>query len=191
MNKIFAMLMILALCCGCAALKQAGEDYRSGVSAPLFDGEVSPKDEARGITDLLAPIPYVGSATPVLFPVLTTFFAWKRGRRLRKNLPYHPNPITGAWGKKIGLEWIVQGMANTISGIVEVGKDGSGLKRAWKVGVAIVVGIVTTALGSPEVNQFIMQNPQIVSAFVAISATFAGIEKELSKVQPVELEMPS
>lgn len=171
---------------GCAAAKQAGEDLKTGLTAPLEQGETAPKDSARSLTDIMSAIPYVNVAAPVALPVLTWFFAWKRGRRIRKGLPTSANPITGKFGQQAGLEALVQHVSDVVAGITEVGKDGSGLKRAWKVGVITLGGLLGTALALPSVQEFLVAHPDIIASITLISSTLAGFEKKLSQVLPVD-----
>ena len=189
MRKIALLLLCLSVLIGCGHIKQGIQDTKTGLSSPVEEGEKSPKDEAREITDILAPIPYVGTAVPVLIVPLTFFFAWRRGRRIRKNLPVNKNPITGSWGQKVGLEAIVQEASNVIAGLFEVGKEGSGLRRVWKVGLALLFGLGTTAAASPDAQRFILSHPDVIALIGALSAGFAGLEKKLSQVQPL-LESP-
>lgn len=179
MKREFLILFLVMLLCGCAAIKQGYQDYQTGSNTELSEGEKSPEQEAQGWAALFGP--YAGTALTVLTP----FFAWKRGRRIRKGLPVNENPATGFLGSKVGLEAIVQQVSNVTAGIFEFGGEQSGFKRAWKVAMSTILGLVGIAIAFPEAKDFFLSNPDIAFYISGLAALFGGIEKELSKVQPV------
>lgn len=174
----------LAFLIGCAAFKQAKADYDVGKSTPVEEREVTPLQSAHSLIDPLTPflpVPFQPIAG-VLIGGLTLFGTWQRGRRIRKTLPVSANPITGSWGQKIGLETIVQQVAATAQGLFEVGPENSGLRRAWKV----VMAVILTILALPPLQTFLLAHPAQLGTFTAVLAGIAGLEKELSRVLPIQ-----
>jgi len=191
---IIAMFCALALV-GCATARQAVDDYQSGATAPLqttvnpTTGETvveqSPRASVQPIIDIVSGIPVVGGYAPLLGGLLAAFATWKRGRRIRKGKAVSPNPITGHWGQSIGIESLVQNLSQIITGAFEVGADGSGLKRGWKVGLSTALSLGAGAVMIPAVQDFIIKTPSIAAAIIGLSALFGGLEKEVSKVLPL------
>lgn len=201
------VLLLLILCAGimagCATTKQGVEDYKMGATTPLqpvidpatgqpvldMAGnpvmEQSPRQSVQPIIDVVSGIPVVGGYAPLIGGLLAGIATWRRGRRIRKSQSISMNPITGHWGSSIGLEGLVQNLSNIITGIFEVGKEGSGLKRGWKVGLSTALSIGAGALTIPAVQDFVVSNPNIAATIVGLSALFGGLEKEVSKVLPV------
>ena len=186
MNK--ALLVVLVGCLllvGCATVEQARSDASLGLTTPVAEGEVSPQQQASEVSGILQAIPVVGPYAGLLGPLLVGFFGWQRGRRLRKNLPVSANPITGFLGNKVGLEAVVQQVTNLVEGLYEVGPENSGLKRAWKTGLNTLLAVGTGALLVPDVQNFVLNNPNIVVGLTSLAALFGGLEKEASKVLPL------
>lgn len=184
---IFGIVTLLGLTTlvGCATVEQARQDAQIGATTPLEQGEVSPQDQAREVTNILSAVPVVGPFAPILAPILGTVFLWSRGRRIRKGKPTSSNPITGYFGSKVGLESFVQNISNVFTGAFELGPDGSMLKRGWKAGLATLGGIIATALTVPDVQALVVAHPEYAAALTVISGFIAGVEKETSKVLPL------
>ena len=170
---------------GCAFIKGAVDDYKLGKSTPVVEGEITPEAQVSNITEFVSALPYVGPYAGSLGGVLLGFFTWRRGRRLRKGLPVNTNPSTGFLGSLTGVEGLVQTMSSLITGAFEAGPDGSVAKRAWKMGLASALGLGTLALTIPSAREFVLGNPAISAGIVGLSSLFGGLEKALSKVQPV------
>lgn len=183
------MVLVAALLVGgCAALKQAKTDYDVGKSAPIADGELSPRAAADALIEPIKPFlptplqPLAGVAVTVLAAI----GAWRRGRRIRLNQPASSNPITGSWGARIGLETLVQHVGTAAQGLYEVGPENSGLRRIWKV----LVSAVLVILALPPVQTFALAHPGEVGGLMSALAVVAGLEKELSRVLPVKPPEP-
>lgn len=190
-STIWLGVLALFLLVGCAAIKQGIVDYQAGKSTPLATDEKSPKDSAQEIIDLVKNIPVVGNYAGVLFPVLIGFFTWKRGSKLRKGEGSTSTLATGIFGTKIGigsfnLENSFQIVTDFFRGLYEIGVDGSGFKRSWKILVSIVLAIVSSILVIPQAKEFIFNNGSMISIVSIISALFGGIEKKLQDVKSLE-----
>jgi len=171
---------------GCSLLK----DYQTGRDTPLEAGELSPAAAAQPIAGTVGTF-YPPATAPIL-ALLTAFGTWRRGRRIRKELPVSANPITGTWGNQLGLESVVQNVSSMVTGLFEVGPAGSGLRRGWKV--VLATGIASLALPLafqvPWVaNLVATHSGALVGILGVLTALVAGAEKELSKVLPVKPEV--
>lgn len=188
------MLLIVALLVGgCAALKQAKVDYDVGKTAPLAENEISPRAAADALVEPIKPFlptplqPLAGVAVTILAAI----GAWRRGRRIRLAQVTTTSPITGPVGNAVGLETVVQHATTIIRGATEVGPEGSGLRRGWKVLLALIAGAAAASTGIPAVREFIMSHPDAFGAFALIVSSLAGVEKEVSKVLPVKPSEPT
>lgn len=183
-SLFYLSLVLLLTFSGCAFIKQAKADFDLGKSTPIAEGEANPEDEAASLVGIISGLPFVGPYAGTVGTVLAGFFAWRRGRRLRKGLPANPKPATGFIGNAVGLEALVQNLSSLVTGVFEAGGEGSALKRSWKVGLASTLGLATVALAVPSVRDFVLSNPAMSALIVASSSLFGGLEKILSKVQP-------
>ena len=181
---IVVIAMSIALI-GCASTQQAISDYTKGATTPLEENEISPSDSVQPIVSTVSMIPVVGGFAPIIGTALAGLATWQRGRRIRKGKPSSQNPITGWMGNATGAETIVQSLANVVTGLFEVGKDGSAMKRAWKMGLTTALSIGAGALTIPAVRDFVVQHPVIVAGITGLSALFGGLEKAVSTVLPV------
>lgn len=194
---MLAVLSVVAI--GCKQVEQAKEDLTAGLNTPLemtvdpltnkVTVEKAPADQAKEMTAIVSMIPYVGPFAPALTPLLVGFFAWRRGRKLRSKMPTSTNPITGAFGPKIGvgavnLENTVQVVTDMFKGVYEVGADGSALKRGWKTALSTVLALVGGALLIPQVKDFVFDHSTIVAVIAFGSAFFSALEKKLQDVLP-------
>lgn len=186
MKKMIVLFAAVMLMAGCASLKTAHEDFKTGATVPYEPGEVTPQERSAQVTGVVSLLPGGATVAGPLGVGLTTLFTWLRGRRLRKGQPTSTNPITGFLGSKVGLEAIVQNVSNIIAGASEVGPDGSPLKRAWKMGLAAVLGLVSTAALVPGFGDILLANPQVGAVITGGAALFGGLEKALSRVLPVK-----
>lgn len=185
MKKVLCLIGITILVAGCATIKQAKSDAEVGLTAPLEAGEVSPQEQASQVKDVLSAIPVIGPYAGFLGPLLVGVFGWQRGRRIRKGKPSSDNPITGFLGQKAGIEAVIQQLVNVVQGLYEVGPDGSGIKRAWKTGLNTLLAVGAGSMLVPDVARFVASNPNIIVGLSTLSALFAGLEKEASKVLTV------
>ena len=177
MKILAGIFCVMLMVSGCAAYRQARTDVSTGLTAPLVPDEVSPSEQAHGLTDPLEPfLPQAGA----LAGLLTVFFAYSRGRRIRKGKAAVLHPITGKVGN---LEWLVQRGSDIFAGMFEVGPDGSALKRGWKA--ALATGLASGILTIPQINHVVGNNEAVLAATVAvITGLIAAGEKKLSIVLP-------
>jgi hypothetical protein len=188
--RALIIIVCVFLFVGCAQLREATEDFKVGKSAELVNGEVSPKDSAKQISNAVGvlPIPYADKAAAVLGGLLTFFFTWQRGRRIRAGQPPSTNPATGFLGNAMGLEGLVQNLSSAVVGAFEVGKDQSSLKRAWKVGLSIALSVAGFAVAVPDVQAFVLARPDVTAGIVALASFFGALEKKVSAIKPVIAE---
>lgn len=182
---ISSLIISAGILAGCSAVQQAKVDYDLGKETPVAADEKAPEEAAKEITDLVSAIPGVGPLAPFFAPLLVGIARINRGRRIRKGLPHHPNPITGNLGKNLGVESVVQGLATFRTAMMELGPDDSGLKRAWKMGAASLLAIGTVALTIPSFREYVVANPVIAGIVALISAVFGWLDKDLKKVLPL------
>lgn len=183
MRYFIGLVMAVVLLAGCSVVR----DYQTGANTPLEAGEVSPQAAAQPIVNVVGTV-YPPAAGPALM-LLTAFATWKRGRRIRKGLPVSAQPITGHWGSQLGLEKVVQTLSSAVAGLFEVGPEGSGLRRGWKVLLATGIASVglPLALKAPGVAALVASHSEaLVGILGLLAAIVAGLEKELSRVLPVQ-----
>ena len=193
------LLLVTMGLAGCALFGQARDDYERGKPAntPLAETELAPKDQSHNLLEPIVPFlpDPLKPAAGVVAGILTVFLTWQRGRRIRKNQPPSTNNYLGVIGNLgIGgmkLEGLLQFVTTAIRGVYEVGPDGSGVKRGWKVIVSLILALLTGSITIPAVREFVLHQPQIVGIVTLLSGLFAGIEKELSKALPVKPTTPS
>ena len=187
MLKTFLVLALaVTVLGGCAAAKQVYRDYQMGRKAPLSDGERSPKDVARVYAELVGAInPAAGKG---VLGVLTVFLTFRRGRRLRKQLPTSDTPFTGFFGNLTGFEKVVQYLADVRSGLFDVGARNSAKKRGWKMAVLLGVAALGTPLitAIPFVKDLLVSHGSLTGGIgVTLAVLAASIEKTVSKVLPL------
>lgn len=196
MKRYTVLFLLLAVgmvtMVGCATVQQAKQDAEVGLTTPLEAGEVSPQQQAQQAQAVASAIPFVGPYANLLGPLFIGFFAWKRGKGIRAKMPVSSNPITGAFGPKIGvgslnLESIVQTVSDLFKGAYEVGPDGSGLKRGWKNALNIILAGIGAFFLVPGAKEFILNNQNIVGTITILAAAFGAVEKKLADVRPVVL----
>ena len=181
------VLGVALVCTGCAVFKQAKADYDTGKTTALAAGELSPRSAAEGLVEPIKPFlptplqPLAGFAVTAL----AIFGTWKRGKRIRLEQPVSTNPIVGSWGQKLGLESVVQNVVTATRGAFEVGPEGSGVRRAWKVGVSVILALVAGVLVIPGAQTVVLSHPEITGTLTLLTSLIAGLEKEFSKVLPV------
>ena len=185
MKQIVLVFGLVALLCGCAAIKQGINDYQVGKQTPLVNGEIAPKDQAAPIVSTASALPIVGPFAGILGIVLTGFFTWQRGVAIRKNGSVTPqvvvshNIFTG----------ILQDVANIAAGAFTTSTSGSltgsVIQRVWKVALATIASGVGLAATNQDFQTYLLAHPALSLAFVTVSAGIAGLEKALSNVAPV------
>lgn len=194
--KYLLVFALVAVLCGCAALKQGYQDYQTGKDTPLVNGEVSPSDKAQAVAQPIKdlPVPYASPIGAGIAFLATIFFTFKRGESIRKNgtpiVVNSPSPTTNLF---IGIEQFV---ANTFTGAFTTlqgsgGVTGTVLQRAWKVALATIASGVTVSAANSQVASFLTGHPVLDGLFVAISSGIAGIEKALSNVPTVVANTPT
>lgn len=183
----------LLLCLAGALLFGAGcsvyKDYQTGMDTPLAAGEISPKEAAKPIADAAGGLhPLAG---PIVLAALTVFGSWKRGKRINAGIPSSSNPITNYWGIPGVLEKPIQNLSTVVRGLFEVGPEGSGLRRGWKVMVAggLAALLLPILLELPGVDRLIASHSELIGLILtAGTALIAGLEKKLSTVLPLKPE---
>lgn len=189
--KQFLIIISLVLLCGCAALKQGVEDYNTGKSTALVNGEVSPSDQAAAIAGPIKdlPVPYAGPIGTAIGFIALQLFTWKRGERIRKtgSPTVTVNSPSATTNMFIGIEQFV---ANTFAGAFTTvqnsgGLTGTVLQRAWKVALATIASGTTVGMANPQVGSFLTGHPVLDIIFIALSSGIAGMEKALSAVPTV------
>ena len=193
MNRYMGVAVVaLLILGGCAATKQAVEDTKAGLAAPVAPGERSPMAQGRKETEPLGSLPYGTILVSVVGSLLGLWHANRKGRegRLGK-VPVSTNPITGWLGSKVGIEGLIQGAANVAHFIFERGPDGSWLKRGWKG--AVSVALPALLLFIPGVRDWLLAHATDVQDMVTRLIAYLGTgtvtvlasEKGLSAVKPV------
>jgi len=194
MKKLVIFSIIALFMVGCASLKQAKSDAQIGYTAPLSQGEIAPLDQAKPIaaTATGALVSALPIAAPFSMPIqgaiasaVGLFFAWQRGRSIRKGQPVSSNPVTGFLGNTVGIEGLIQNLANIVTGAFHTGPNETPLGHAWQVFLSAALGIGTSALAFPQVQQFVMANPGITAGVAGLASVFAGLQKSLGTVLPV------
>lgn len=195
MKRLLLLSLIpVFILAGCASLKQAKNDVAVGYTVPLANGEVSPADQARPIADVTTGV--ITTALPIAGPFQNpihnaiawaagTFFAWQRGRNIRKNQAPSANPITGFLGNQAGLESIVQNIATVASGVTELFKEGSSAQHAWQGALTGLLGLGGTMLAIPAVHAAVIADPKIALVVAGISGLVNGIQQALTQVKPI------
>jgi hypothetical protein len=184
MKKIMVMVFIGTLVfAGCAAFNQALVDKRLSDSTPLSSGETAPAERAAKLAAPLASLPYGAgaAAVPLATLGLTWIFGWRRGRKLRIANGTSERPITGNLGSAIGVETVIQHVADVKTGILEIGAEGSVFRRFWKM-LLLALPILQGAL--PLITQSNADWTTSVLGASIIGAA-AALEKGLSKVKPL------
>lgn len=182
MKKLLLVAVVAMFLVGCAAAKQAVQDYKTGQETPLVNGEVSPKDQGAQIGNTVKdlPIPGAPAAGAAVTFLATLFFTWKRGQQIRKTGAPQATAESNA-------PHIVQDIANVAAGAFTLIKDNGGLtgsiiQRAWKVALASGISGAAVATADPAVGSFLAAHPIASVAFVAVTSALAGLEKGLSNV---------
>lgn len=195
MRKIIVIGCIALLFAGCASIKQAKNDAQVGYTAPLAQGEVAPLVEATPIAAtatgaLVAAIPI---AAPFSIPIqgaiasaVGLFFAWQRGRNIRKNQTPSTNPITGFLGNQTGLEAAIQSIATVASGVTEFFKEGSSAQHAWQGILTGLAGVAGAALAVPQVGAIVASHPEIYAWVGGIAGAANALQQALTQVKPIQ-----
>ncbi len=189
MGVAVAALLILG---GCAVAKQAVEDTKAGLAAPVAPGELSPMAQGRKEAEPLGSLPYGTILVSVVGSLLGLWHANRKGRegRLGK-VPVSTNPITGWLGSKIGVEGVMQGAANVAHFIFERGAEGTPIRRGWKGLVSFAIPALLLLV--PSVRDWLLAHTtdvqDIVTRLIAYlgtgTVTMLAAEKGLSAVKPV------
>ncbi len=190
---IALLAVLLGATAGCAFLNQAKQDTQAGLSTPAQTGETMlPADYAKIVSDAVGTVlpPAAGPAALVV----TYVAAWIRGRKLRKGLPVSTNPSTGFLGLGIGLETVVQHLADVAHGVFEFFKPGSPAQTGYQAAAigAIVAAAAPVVLAIPAVHNATSHNgPLLVALLGGTAAVIAAVQEQLSKVLPVTPVTPA
>lgn len=192
MKRLTIAILIsgLLFTAGCAA---AYDDKKLSDSTPLAQGERSPYERGISVAQPLAGLPYGAGivAVPIVGTAIGWLLSWRRGRRIRLAQAPSVHPITGTIGKTTGIEGLIQHLADLRAGLFEVGPEGSGLKRSWKMAL---IGTLATSIAPsliPLVHGVATQitaNPPEWLNGVPLVLAISGLgylEKQLSKVLPL------
>lgn len=196
-NYFLFLILAVLLVSGCSFFKQAQSDYQLSKNTPYAEGEVTIEQKTQVLTGTISAIPYANLATPLLALGAPFILSWLRGRRLRyENMPINEKPITGSIGRAVGLEAIVQHLANVAAGLFEVGANGSSLKRGWKVTLLAGLGVALAPEAQHIVSALIPILQNHPPAWLAhlfngtvLALTVGGLgtlEKWLSSVEPLK-----
>lgn len=195
MKKMIIVGCALLAFAGCASIKQAKDDIKTGYTAPVAVGEVTPLEAAQPIAQ--AATGALTTAIPITAPfsmpiqgaiasAVGLFFAWQRGRAIRKNQPISANPVTGFLGNQMGLESVLQSLATVTSGITEVFREGSSAQHVWQGVLTGLLGLGGTMLAIPAVHAAVIANPTIALLVGGLSGLANGIQQSLTKILPVQ-----
>lgn len=196
MNKILIVVGLCGFLFGCAALKQAGNDYETGANTPLAVNEVAPSTTAAAIGGTVSSLPIplavpIGSAVTFIAGI---FLTWQRGISIRKNNGLVP--ATAATNSNV-VNGLVQDAANVAAGMFTVASTtaptttGSVFQRVWKTALATILGGATLASTEPAFASFLGAHPVVSGLLVGVPSVISGIEKALSSVQPVATVLPT
>lgn len=195
MKRIMIVGCFVLAFVGCASFKQAKNDVQTGYTAPVAIGEVTPLQEAQPIaaTATGALVTALPIAAPFSIPIqgaiasaVGLFFAWQRGRSIRKNQPVSANPITGFLGSQTGIESAVQGIATVASGVTEFFKEGSSAQHAWQGILTGLVGVAGAALAVPQVGTIVAAHPEIYAWVGGIAGVANSLQQALTQIKPVQ-----
>lgn len=183
MKKLVLILSAVVLLAGCAATKQAIQDYGTGKATPIAANETAPAAKAEVIAAPVKalPVPFAPIAGSVVAFLATVFFTWQRGAAIRKN-----NGVVPASTETSTVPHFVQDISNVMTGAFTILNNnsltGTVLQRVWKVALAVSASGVAVAAADPAVGTFLSAHPLASAAFVAISSGIAGLEKGLSNL---------
>lgn len=174
---------------GCASIKQAASDYQTGKNIPIANDELLPSQQAAPIAATVAslPFPFAAAASPIVLFLVTGFFTWQRGVKIRKNngtVPAVSAINTTMWTA------IIQDAANIAAGAFTTSGSSpstasSVWQRVWKVALATVASAGAIAAANPSFMTYLTGHPILDSVFVAVTSGIAGIEKGLSSVPTI------
>ena len=142
---VFLVLFSLLFGAGCRTFAQHVADIRLSEATPAGPGETSIEQKAADFARPLGSLPWGAGAIAV---PLGGFLIAKvlndlRGRKIRlQQMALAPTdkPITGVLGNAVGVESVVQFLADLSASLFEVGTDGSVVKRGWKAFMYTVLG---------------------------------------------------
>lgn len=193
-DKWVLICVALFVVAGCASLKTAKSDIQTGYTTPLAQGEVSPQVQAQQVgqtvsaavtTALPVTAPFAMPINAVVAGIAGIFFAWQRGRSIRKNQPVSANPVTGFLGNQTGLEGLIQGVATVSTGVTEFFQTGSSAQHAWQGILTGLAGVAGTALAVPQVGAIVASHPEIYAWVGGIAGFVNAIQQALTQVKPV------
>lgn len=188
MKKLILIGIACLMIAGCASLKTAKSDVQEGLTAPAQSAtEVLPQAVGQNVQNIVAsvPVPFAGTAAPLIGGIATILAAWFRGRQIRKNQPVSANPITGALGDQTAVEGIVQNLSTVSQGITEFFQPGSTAQHVWQGAITTLAGVAGTALAIPAVKSLVLANPSIAIYIAAFGGLVNGVQQALTTVLPV------
>lgn len=194
MKRIVVVGLIALTFVGCASLKQAKDDVTTGYTAPLAEGEQSPLEKAQPIADATTSV--VTTTVPITAPfampinkliagAAALFFAWQRGRQIRKDQPVSTHPVTGFAGNQVGIESVVQAISTVSQGVTELFHEGSSAQHAWQGILTGVAGVFGTTLAVPQIAAVVASHPQIYLWIGGIAGAVNFLQQALTKIKPV------
>ena len=191
MKRVMLMVGLAVFLVGCASVKQAVQDYKTGKASDTT-GVVSAQAEQTGqiIKDL--PVPYAGPIGAAVTFLVGTFLFWKRGVAIRKT---GAAPVVPSTGMSMFTS-IEQFAANVMAGVFTTTTGTSSTassvwQRIWKVALATVAGAGSLAVAYPAFMTVLTGHPVLESIFIALTSGVAGLEKGLSNVPVVAVAAPA
>ncbi len=195
MRKLIPLCFVILFVAGCASIKQAKNDVEVGYTAPLADGEVTPLEQAQPIaaTATGALVTALPIAAPFSIPIQGAiasaaglFFAWQRGRNIRKNQTPSTSPITGFLGHTTGLESAIQSVATVASGVTELFKENSSAQHAWQGILTGLAGVAGAAVAVPQVGAIVSAHPEIYAWVGGIAGAANALQQALTQIKPIQ-----
>ena len=188
--RIYLVLALCGILVGCASLKQAVTDYKTGSSTPLVNGEVAPSAQAAVIGNTVSslPVPFAAPIGAAVTFLAGLWFTWQRGVSIRKN---GGAPTATAATSSASTNGILQDVASIFAGMFTAASTtaptvaGTVWQRVWKTALATLAAGTATAATIPDVASFLTGHPIYDAIFVGIAASVAGLEKALSTVPVV------
>lgn len=172
---------------GCAFFKQAGQDYQTGKTTPLAQGEVSPQQQSATLTNTISGIPYVNIAAPFIAIGAPFIFVWLRGRRLRQAQIAAAPGTTAVITHPTMVDDVLSFLSTIQNGLFEVGPDGSALKRGWKMTILSSLAVSAVPLIQTSLIPFVTANHPAWMNGAILSLLIGGLaaaEKAISKLIP-------
>jgi hypothetical protein len=194
MNKVYLIVGLSVLLCGCAWFTQAQKDVALSNATPLTNTETqTTQQQAQAIGNTVSslPIPFSPIAGTVITFIAGWFLASSRGASIRKSgaVPIQTtnnvNIVTG----------LLQDVANAFAGAFTTVTSSSTTttavwQRVWKTLLATIVSGGTAVVADPTLASFLSTHPVVTGILTTAPSIILGIEKMLSNVPVVTTATP-